>query len=68
MGDARQKFWSSPEQAMSPEERRAKREQARKRTQKTRPKKGKPVEIPVPKRGDVMGDLSKIARPAKRKP
>jgi hypothetical protein len=25
-------------------------------TQKTRPKKGEPVEIPVPSKGQVMGD------------
>jgi hypothetical protein len=35
-------------------------------TQKTRPKKGKPVEIPVPKRADVLRDLTKAARPEKR--
>jgi hypothetical protein len=35
--------------------------------QKTRPKKGKPIEIPVPKREDVLRDLVKVARP-KRKP
>ncbi len=31
--------------------------------QKTKPKKGKPVEIPVPKKGDVQRDLLKIAQP-----
>lgn len=31
-------------------------------TQKTRPKKGKPVEIPVPKKGDVMSFLEKAAK------
>jgi hypothetical protein len=31
-------------------------------TQKTRPKKGKPVEIPVPKKGDVMDFLEKTAK------
>lgn len=35
------------------------------RKQKTKPKKGKPVEIPVPKRGDVERDLLKIAKPKK---
>jgi hypothetical protein len=30
--------------------------------QDTRPKKGKPVEIPVPKRSDVLRDLGKVAR------
>jgi hypothetical protein len=29
--------------------------------QKTRPKKGKPIEIPVPKRRDVMGVLKRAA-------
>jgi hypothetical protein len=32
-------------------------------TQKTQPKKGKPVEIPVPTRGDFKRDLLKIAPP-----
>jgi hypothetical protein len=31
-------------------------------TQQTRPKKGKPVEIPVPKKGDVMSFLEKAAK------
>ena len=35
-------------------------------TQPTQPKKGEPVEIPVPKRGDVLGDLAKVAPPVKR--
>jgi hypothetical protein len=32
-------------------------------TQKTRPKKGKPIEIPVPKREDVLRDLAKASKP-----
>jgi len=32
-------------------------------TQPTQPAKGEPVEIPVPKRGDVLGDLRKVAKP-----
>jgi hypothetical protein len=39
----------------------------RSRTQKTQPKKGKPVEIPVPKREDFDRLLKKVARPARRK-
>lgn len=31
-------------------------------TQLTQPKKGEPVEIPVPKRQDVLGALEKAAR------
>jgi hypothetical protein len=31
-------------------------------TQQTRPKKGEPVEIPVPKKGDVMDFLEKTAK------
>jgi hypothetical protein len=31
-------------------------------TQKTQPKKGKPVEIPVPKKADVMSFLEKAAK------
>ena len=31
-------------------------------TQRTRPKKGEPIEIPVPKRGDVMAFLEKTAK------
>ncbi len=34
-------------------------------TQKTQPKRGKPVEIPVPTREDVMRDLAKAAAPEK---
>ncbi|MBI4897272.1 MAG: hypothetical protein HY827_02770 [Actinobacteria bacterium] len=34
--------------------------------QKTKPKKGEPEEIPVPKRGEVERDLLKIARAPKR--
>ncbi len=30
--------------------------------QKTKPKKGEPVEIPVPKKRDVMGVLRRAAR------
>lgn len=30
-------------------------------TQKTRPKKGKPIEIPVPVKSQVMADFEKIA-------
>jgi hypothetical protein len=36
------------------------------RRQKTRPKKGKPIEIPIPKRRDVLRDLDKLAQPEKR--
>jgi hypothetical protein len=31
-------------------------------TQQTKPKKGRPIEIPVPKKGDVMDFLEKTAR------
>jgi hypothetical protein len=31
-------------------------------TQQTKPKKGKPIEIPVPTRGDVMDFLEKTAK------
>jgi hypothetical protein len=31
-------------------------------TQQTQPKKGKPIEVPVPKRGDVMDFLEKTAK------
>jgi hypothetical protein len=40
-------------------------DEKREPTQKTQPKKGRPVEIPVPKRGDVMRALRKVARPKK---
>jgi hypothetical protein len=36
------------------------------RTQETQPKKGKPVEIPVPTREEIMRDLAKVAPPAPR--
>lgn len=38
--------------------------------QKTQPAKGKPVEIPVPKRKDVLRDLEKVAGgpPSRKKP
>lgn len=32
------------------------------RKQPTRPKRGKPLDIPVPKRSDVLRDLAKVAR------
>ena len=32
--------------------------------QKTRPKKGEPVEIPVPSKDQIMGDFEKIATSA----
>jgi hypothetical protein len=31
-------------------------------TQQTQPKKGKPIEIPVPQKGDVMSFLEKTAK------
>lgn len=31
-------------------------------TQQTKPKKGKPITIPVPKKGDVMAFLEKTAK------
>lgn len=37
------------------------------RTQKTMPKKGNPVEIPVPTRGDFKRDLLKVAPPNPKK-
>jgi hypothetical protein len=41
----------------------------RERTQKTRPKKGKPIEIPVPKREDFERLLKKAAKgSAKNRP
>jgi hypothetical protein len=40
-------------------------ERAGKPTQKTRPKKGKPVEIPVPKRRQVIDPLKRAATPKK---
>jgi hypothetical protein len=33
-------------------------------SQKTTPKKGKPVEIPVPAKSQIMRDFEKIASPA----
>jgi hypothetical protein len=36
-------------------------QQPKQKTQKTRPKKGEPVEIPVPKRRDVMNVLKRAA-------
>jgi len=35
-------------------------------TQPTQPKKGEPVEIPIPTRDEVFGDLAKVAKPRKR--
>ena len=35
------------------------------KTQKTKPAKSKPVDIPVPTRGEVLGDLEKVAKPRK---
>lgn len=36
-------------------------------TQKTQPKKGKPVDIPVPKREEVVANLARIAKGRKPK-
>jgi hypothetical protein len=33
------------------------------KTQKTKPAKGEPVEIPVPSREEVLRDLKKVAKP-----
>jgi hypothetical protein len=38
------------------------------KTQKTQPKKGKPVEIPVPKRGEFDALIKKVARPKRPAP
>lgn len=38
-----------------------------KTTQKTRPLGGDPIDIPIPSKRDVLGDLAKTARP-KSKP
>ncbi len=35
-------------------------------TQPTQPKKGDPVDIPVPTRDEVFGDLAKVAKPRKK--
>jgi hypothetical protein len=40
-------------------------DQRKPKTQKTRPKKGKPIEIPVPKRAEVEGLLKRAAQPLK---
>jgi hypothetical protein len=34
------------------------------KTQKTKPKKGEPIEIPVPAKSQIVRDFEKIARPA----
>jgi hypothetical protein len=39
---------------------------APRRTQKTEPKKGKPIEIPVLKRGELDAVLRRAAKPEKR--
>jgi hypothetical protein len=36
-------------------------------TQKTRPKKGEPLEIPIPTREDFLRDLRKVAPPAPKR-
>lgn len=42
-------------------EMRKKRSQTDELTQKTQPKKGEPIEIPVPEKSQIMGDFEKIA-------
>ena len=37
-------------------------------TQKTQPKKGEPIEIPIPTREEVFRDLEKVAKPRKPPP
>lgn len=43
-------------------------EQPDEETQLTQPKKGKPVEIPVPKREEVLDALDKAARASDSRP
>ena len=38
-----------------------------KRMQKTKPKQGKPVKIPIPTKGDFDAAISKVAPPVGRK-
>jgi hypothetical protein len=37
-------------------------------TQDTQPKKGEPVEVPIPTREEVFRDLGKVAKPRKNAP
>jgi hypothetical protein len=37
---------------------------AKERTQPTQPKRGDPIEIPVPTRGEIDRALERVARPA----
>ncbi len=32
-------------------------------TQQTRPKKGEPIDIPIPSKNQIMGDFEKIVTP-----
>jgi hypothetical protein len=40
----------------------------KKPTQQTQPKRGEPVTIPVPTRGQVFGDFAKVIEPDRPKP
>jgi len=42
------------------------KEPSKEPTQPTQPKEGDPVEIPVPRREDVLADLAKIAHPERK--
>lgn len=35
-------------------------------TQETQPKKGDPIEVPIPSKDQIMGDFEKIAAPQSR--
>lgn len=39
-----------------------------KERQETQPKRGKPITIPVPKRGDFLANMEKVAPPVRREP
>jgi len=45
-----------------------KRSEADELMQETKPKKGKPVEIPIPTKRDVLRDLTKVALHERRLP
>lgn len=48
------------------EEKTPKLRDSEEKTQESRPKKGEPVEIPVPKRKDFAHDLLKVAKAEQR--
>lgn len=59
MGDGREEFWPSPDDALSPEE---KRERAKHDSEPKTERTAKGHEVPVPKRSEFFANLKKVGK------